>query len=197
MLAIEKKIGAELKKLAGYTFSEVAEVTGWTARRCVYKEPGKYDYIDSDYSPIEKGEKIGDKGITVFFHNTITLPAVCKGKRTALKLRMGGEGCVSINGVHYNGLDYNRNLIPLGVIEDDKPIDVVAEVNCKDLLPDSKNFYGIGLCITESSIVVKNENTWNCYYRLKTINYLIIRHTNLLRIRQELFAKALSHHFLH
>ena len=119
MLAIEKKIGAELKKLAGYTFSEVAEVTGWTARRCVYKEPGKYDYIDSDYSPIEKGEKIGDKGITVFFHNTITLPAACKGKRTALKLRMGGEGCVSINGVHYNGLDYNRNLIPLGVIEDE------------------------------------------------------------------------------
>ena len=173
MLAIEKKIGAELKKLAGYTFSEVAEVTGWTARRCVYKEPGKYDYIDSDYSPIEKGEKIGDKGITVFFHNTIKLPAACKGKRTALKLRMGGEGCVLINGVHYNGLDYNRNLIPLGVIEDDKPIDVVAEVNCKDLLPDSKNFYGIGLCITESSIVVKNENTWNCYYRLKTINSYI------------------------
>ena len=86
MLTIENKITSELRQLERYLLSSTVEFPGWVAKRSRYLEPGKYETIDKKAFPLEKGTKIGDKGITVFLKNSLTLDESYKGKRVAILL---------------------------------------------------------------------------------------------------------------
>ena len=170
MLAVDKKIQSELRRLDQFFFSEVKALSGWVARRCHYDNPGSYRFLDADYFPLAEEVKIGGKGITVFLKNQLTLDDSYKGKKVALLASFGGEGCLSVNGRHYNGMDFNRFIIPLvSCAKGDEHYDFEAEVNCKDFLPDSKFFAQVGMAISRSQVAVVDQKVWDYSFRTHTI----------------------------
>lgn len=169
MLTIEKKIRAELRRLEKYLYCHETPVEGWEARRGYYRKPGQYDMTDGEGFPLSKGQHIGEKDLTVFLKNTVKLDESYKGQTVVLLLTAGGEGCVSVNGQHYNGLDYNRNMILLTkCAEGTESYRIEAEIYCKDLILDSATAFQCDVCITQSELAAIDHDIWNYYFDVKT-----------------------------
>lgn len=162
MLDLRKKILAENRKLKKYIFSETHQFPDWKGKKSRYLNPGEYEFIDKEWFRVELNTRYGAEGITVFLQNQITLDDSFKGKNVSLLLKIEGEGCLSVNGVHHNGLDFNRYIIPL--CENSKGNEsykLEAEINCKDFLPDSAYFSEVGTMIKQSQIGIIDQNVWD------------------------------------
>lgn len=169
MLAIEKKIQSELKQLANHMFHETHELAGWKGMCAEYLAPGEYEYLDNGWFDMQSGTRYGKNGITVFMKNTLDLDSSYIGKKVVLLIKFGGEGCLSVNGKHYNGLDYNRYIIPIADnAKGNEHFDLEAEINCKDMILDSAYFSSEGMMISLSEVGVLDEDTWKCYHKFKT-----------------------------
>lgn len=169
MLSIEKKIRAELSRLEKELYCLNKPVTGWQMRRGFYKGPGRYEMEEEAWRELPQGLHGGKKDGTVFLKNRVILDADYKGKKVVLLLRAGGEGCVSINGLHYNGLDFNRNMILLTECsQGNESYDIEVEAYCKDLILDSDNAFKTDVVITQSETAAVFQAAWDYYFEIKT-----------------------------
>ena len=113
MLKVEKKIQSEINRLEQMLYRHRTPVKGWMAKQGYYRHPEEYEMMDGEWEELAEGIHVGSPDLTVFLKNHIVLDAGYKGETAVLLLKVGGEGCVSVNGNHYNGLDFNRNMILL------------------------------------------------------------------------------------
>jgi alpha-mannosidase len=170
MLTIEQKIKAELPRLEEGVFENIRDVTGWKAKKSRYLAPGSYQDLDGLWTEPKPGEHFGAPDLTVFLENRIVLDAGYKGKKTALHLVIGGEACIFINGIPYNGLDINRSIIPLtNKARGDETFDISIEAYSKDLIMSSRNKFVVDLSISCSRLVAINETIHS--YNQDVINY--------------------------
>ena len=175
MLKIERKIEAELRRLETKLYRHKTPINGWKVRRGYYKEPRHYEMTDKEPFDLQAEEHIGKKDMTAFLTNQIRLDETYQGEKTVLLLKVGGEGCVSINGAHYNGLDFNRNMILLAEsAAGNEEYDIEVETYCKDLILDSGNAFKTDVVITQSELAAIDQSAWDCYFELKT-GYEFIR----------------------
>lgn len=172
MLSNEKKVNAELKRLHRTIFEGVCEVDGWKAKCGYYKGPGKYEMLDEEWKDFAIGERVSIKDITVFLKNKVVLNESLKGKKVALLLKAGGEGCLFINGVPYNGLDLNRNMVLLteeAVGNEEYELEI--ETYCKvmvgvdeDGIPNEST---LDIALTQAQLVTINPKAWDYYFEIK------------------------------
>lgn len=169
MLKIEKKIQSELNRLERMLYKSKTPVNGWMARTGYYRHPENYEMLDEQWFPLQEGEHAGKRDLTLFLKNQVKLDDSYKGETAVLLLKVGGEGCVSINGVHYNGLDFNRNMILLSESAvGGEQYEVEIETYCKDLILDSDNAFKTDVVITQSEIAAINRPAWDYYFEVKT-----------------------------
>ena len=169
MLKIEKKIQSELNRLEGLLYYHRAPFCGWKAKRGFYKGPGQYEMLDEEWFSLSEGEHIGGKDYTVFLKNGVALDQSYEGHTAVLLLKVGGEGCISVNGKHYNGLDFNRNMVMLSpCAKGGEEYKLEIETYCKDLILDSSNVFKSDVVITQSEIAAINRPVWEYYFEIKT-----------------------------
>lgn len=169
MLTIDKKIRAEIRRLEGKMYFHFTPLENWSVKRTYYKGPEVYEDVDQDWKELPFGEHIGQKDMTVFLKNQVCLGEDYKGETVVLLLKVGGEGCLSINGAHYNGLDFNRNMIMLTEKAiGDETYDIEVESYCKDLILDSDNAFKTDVVITQSEIASIDRAVWDYYFEIKT-----------------------------
>lgn len=169
MLKIERKIESELKQLEGRLYRHRTPVGGWQAKRGFYRRPETYEMMDGEAFELSPGTHIGEKDMTVFLTNRIRLDDSYRGEKVVLLLKVGGEGCISINGKHYNGLDFNRNMVLLTDSADGgEEYDAEIETYCKDLILDSDNAFKTDVVITQSELAAVSQKIWDCYFEIKT-----------------------------
>ncbi|WP_313180136.1 alpha-mannosidase [Lacrimispora sp.] len=169
MLTIEKKIQSELNRLEGLLYYHRTPVECWLAKRGFYKGPGEYEMLDEEWFSLPKGEHIGGKDYTVFLKNRVLLDKSYEGQTAVLLLKVGGEGCISVNGKHYNGLDFNRNMVMLSpCAQGSEEYELEIESYCKDLILDSDNVFKSDVAITQSEIAAVNRPAWEYYFEIKT-----------------------------
>ncbi len=107
-------IERHIQRLEAYVYYEPIDLTSWQIRQAVYHGPGNYEFIDADWREIALGESWGGPDITAFFHTSLTVPESHSGTNTVLDLFLdGGEAQISINGRPWQGLDWNRSIVPL------------------------------------------------------------------------------------
>ncbi len=165
MLKIEKRIQAELTRLERELYERKKPVTGWEMKSGYYKKPGVYQMEKEQWEELPEGRHAGKKDLTIFLKNQIILDEGYRGKKTVLLLKTGGEGCVSINGQHYNGLDFNRNMILLTeCAAGNEEYQVEAEIYCKDLILDSDNVFKSDVVITQSETAAINQEAWDLFF---------------------------------
>ena len=169
MLKIEKKIQAEINQLNGRMYRHHSPVDGWMMKRGYYKGPEKYEMVSSHWEELPMNRHVGEKDMTVFLKNTVVLDESYKGEKVVLLLKVGGEGCLSINGEHYNGLDFNRNMILLTESAKGGEIyEVEVESYCKDLILDSDNVFKTDVVITQSEFASIDQVLWDYYFEIRT-----------------------------
>lgn len=169
MLKIEKKIQSELNRLESFLYYHRTPVEDWMAKRGFYRGPERYEMLDEEWFFLREGEHIGGKDYTVFLKNQIQLDESYAGQTSVLLLKVGGEGCISMNGKHYNGLDFNRNMVMLsGCAKGGEVYELEVESYCKDLILDSEHVFKSDVAITQSEIAAINRPVWDYYFEIKT-----------------------------
>jgi alpha-mannosidase len=111
-----------LHRLKNLKFFDPVDIGGWEHRRARYHEPGNYDYIDKQWSKIIPGEQWGGDDVTSFLRTSVHVPESHRGEDGAVQIDLdGGEALLSINGRAWQGLDWNRSLVPLFPLAEKNP----------------------------------------------------------------------------
>jgi alpha-mannosidase len=105
----------QINRLSGFAYYNPIDLSPWEYRRTRLVGPGDYQDVDSAWREIHLGEKWGGPDITVHFRKMVAIPESHSGTDVYLEIFLdGGEAQLSINGRPWQGLDWNRCLIPLG-----------------------------------------------------------------------------------
>ena len=108
-------IERHLERVEALMITDPIDIQTWQYRRARLIGQGEYDYLDADWGTINLGDEWGGHDITAFFQTSITIPASHAGPNTYLEIDMdGGETQLCVNGRYFQGLDWYRQLIPLG-----------------------------------------------------------------------------------
>jgi alpha-mannosidase len=168
MVMIKKKIEGELKYLCNNIYYNQKSIHGWKIKLSRYISPGKYEYTDNEWRDISVGEYWGSDDITAFLSNKIVLDESDIGKKVAFQIIVGGEGCVFINGIPFNGLDHHRNMVILTKC-------ALGSENFEILIEAYAKSHGIWSGdsleprLIMSRIVCENTSVKDYYYFAKTI----------------------------
>ncbi len=108
-------IARHLERIEKFVLYDPIDLPTWQYRRARLTGPGEYAHLDDAWGSIKLGEQWGGPDTTAFFRKTITIPASHAGPDTVLDIFLdGGEAQLSVNGRHYQGLDWYRSLVPIG-----------------------------------------------------------------------------------
>ncbi|MEM7333953.1 MAG: glycoside hydrolase family 38 C-terminal domain-containing protein [Chloroflexota bacterium] len=108
-------IKRHIERLEAFALREAIPLTSWAYRRAEFLGPGQYKPLDADWQVITLGEQWGGPNTTAFFKKQVIIPESHAGPDTFLDIDLdGGETQLSINGRLWQGLDFNRSLVPLG-----------------------------------------------------------------------------------
>lgn len=108
-------IERHLECVEALMITDPVDIPTWQYRRARLIREGEYEYLDANWGTIQLGDEWGGHDITAFFRTTITIPASHAGSGTYLEIDMdGGETQLCVNGRYFQGLDWYRQLVPLG-----------------------------------------------------------------------------------
>lgn len=107
-----------LSRMRGSVYENRTPITEWQHRRAHYIDRGHYHDLDDDWQPFRIGESWGGADTTSFLRSSVELPHPFSPDRTALIIDLdGGEALVSLNGRAWQGLDWNRSVVPLNGLD--------------------------------------------------------------------------------
>ena len=108
-------IERHLKKLAEYCYYDPVDLDDWQYKRAELESLASYRFIDEDWKPIRLGDWWGGKDVTAFFCKMVDIPESHAVENTMLDVFLdGGEAQLSVDGYPWQGLDWNRSLVPIG-----------------------------------------------------------------------------------
>ncbi|MCJ7821895.1 MAG: hypothetical protein MUQ26_02230, partial [Armatimonadetes bacterium] len=81
----------------------------WEIRQFRYHGPGRTEDIDREWRPFRVGDQWGGPDVSAYLRSAVTIPDELDGKPVVLRLSLGGDSLVSVNGVPHHGLDIFRN----------------------------------------------------------------------------------------
>jgi len=85
----------------------------WEIREVYFRDIGVYEPIDEDWRPIRVGDTWGGPDVSAFFRRSVTIPQAMDGRRVFLRIYVGGDSLLSLDGVPYHGLDPFRDTVLL------------------------------------------------------------------------------------
>lgn len=85
----------------------------WQIKQVYYRDVGHYEDIDVDWRDIQVGDSWGGADVSAFFRRDITIPDAMDGQRVLLRIYVGGDSLLSLDGVPYHGLDPFRDTVLL------------------------------------------------------------------------------------
>ena len=108
-------IARQLERLEALVYLDPIELPDWQYQRAQLTGPNEYEYLDTTWGDIAVGDEWGGPDTTGFFRKKLIIPASHAGSDAYLDIDMdGGETQLTINGRPWQGLDWNRSLVPLG-----------------------------------------------------------------------------------
>lgn len=108
-ISLEERIENRLEAIKGRSFKDCEILDDWQIRQARYLGPGQYEYLDADWRPLKIGDPWGDHGISAFFRRSVDVPKRFAGEKVVLRMYIGGDSLLSINGKPFHGLDPFRN----------------------------------------------------------------------------------------
>jgi alpha-mannosidase len=112
IISFEETVELKIKGLRPWIYPETAPLEGWEVREFTYTRHREREYL-GDWRPIKVGESWGGPDRSALFRCAGQMPTEFAGKPVALKIYVGGDGLLSLNGQPYHGLDPFRDTAQL------------------------------------------------------------------------------------
>ncbi|MEI7834185.1 MAG: alpha-mannosidase, partial [bacterium] len=106
---IEIRIAAIEKRLHQQRFP----LDEWETRNFFYRMPDDIEFTEPDWRKIHVGENWGGPNVSAYFRRSVTIPDEMDGKPVMMRMYLGGDSLVTVNGVPHAGLDIFRNELML------------------------------------------------------------------------------------
>ncbi len=106
-------LSRRVEEIKGQIIVKKVVLNGWSMKAAKHLAPGKYEFLDADWKPLNVGDIWARQGQTVFMRRKVQIPADWAGMRVGLTAMTGGEGLLSIDGQPFHGVDDNRGYILL------------------------------------------------------------------------------------
>lgn len=107
---LEERIGLRMDAIENRMRLIRVPLDNWEIRQFRYIKPGVTEPIDTDWRPMRIGDAWGGaQDVSACFRTTFTMPVALDGKPVLLRLFLGGDSLVKVNGVPHHGLDIFRN----------------------------------------------------------------------------------------
>jgi len=149
--------------IAGRIWPERVQLGEWKIRRAYYRGVGQYEYVDPEWRTIRIGEVWSGDDYTAFFRRKAEVPASFEGRKVVLRMFVGGESLLSVNGVPYQALDQFRFVVPL--TDSAQPSQVFdLQVESFAGSPDSP------LTLDISELAVFDQDVWDAYWDLRAVD---------------------------
>lgn len=108
-----ERVNLRLEALLERSVTDRETLHEWQFRQVYYRDVGHYEDIDTDWRTIRIGDTWGGENVSAFFRREITIPQRMAGQRVFLRIYVGGDSLVRLDGVPYHGLDPFRNALLL------------------------------------------------------------------------------------
>ncbi len=112
IISFEETVRLKIDALYPLIFPEQVPLEGWSCREFIYTRHRERQF-KGDWRPIKEGETWGGPNKSALFKTTVRIPKAFAGKKVVLKLYLGGDGLLYIDGVPYHGLDPFRDTVVL------------------------------------------------------------------------------------
>ena len=123
-------LNERIEHFRSFLHPRVVTVDEWEKREALYPEVETFTWVDDDWRPIRIGEIWGRADHICFFRRTIALPDEFAGQRVVLRMNVGGESTVFVNGSARDSLDPHRHEIVLAdPAEPGQRLDVLLETH--------------------------------------------------------------------
>lgn len=110
---LEERIELRMNAIEWRIHAIRKDLDDWEIRRFHYQMPDDIEFIDQDWQPFRLGDKWGGQGVSAYFRKKIIVPEEFDGKPVTIRMFLGGDSLVSVNGVPHHGMDIFRNEFPL------------------------------------------------------------------------------------
>ena len=111
-----KVLQRTLNRVKEMAFYNAIDLDNWKFKQARLTAPHTYEWLDKKWRTIRLGDDWGGRDVTGFFQREVVVPADLAGQDVMLDIFLdGGEAQLTVNGHPWQGLDWNRSLVPLKV----------------------------------------------------------------------------------
>ncbi|HOX28398.1 MAG TPA: hypothetical protein PLQ76_04495, partial [bacterium] len=104
-------MGVQIEVLKGRRLVDPVKLVDWRIKEAVYRGPGDYEWIDRTWRPFKPGDTWGGEDRTAFLKCTVKVPKEYRGECGVLRIVLGGEALLSLNGKPFHGLDEMHDIV--------------------------------------------------------------------------------------
>ena len=112
IISLEETFDIKVRSLRALINPETEPAGPWEVREFVYSRKRERRWT-GDWKPIAVGEHWGGPDCSALFRAKLHLPEKFAGRKVVLKLYVGGDGLLSLDGKPYQGLDPFRDTVPI------------------------------------------------------------------------------------
>jgi len=105
---IEQRMGVVQQRI----FSHRVTLDDWAIRTAHFRGLGEYEIVE-DWRPFRLGDQWGDEGLSAFFRRRAEMPKEFAGRKVLLRIYVGGDSLLRVDGVPYHGVDPFHNEVLL------------------------------------------------------------------------------------
>lgn len=113
IINFEERVSARLDAIRERMVTRRHALMEWEIREVYYRDVGDYIWIDDDWRTIRVGQTWGGPDVSAFFRRPVTIPDEMHGQRVYLRLYVGGDSLLRLDGIPYHGLDPFRDTVLL------------------------------------------------------------------------------------
>lgn len=113
LASFAERIELRLQTIADAMLPQRVPLDGWEKREGYYRGPGEYEWIDEAFRPVRIGDTWGREDSSALWRCTATVPEAFKGQRVLLRVFIGGDALLRVDGRPFHGLDWFHHEVPL------------------------------------------------------------------------------------
>ncbi len=158
--SFEERVAMRLEVIRDALYPDREPVGGWEKRRAVYRGPGDYDYLDADWQPFALGDTWGEEGMSAFFRCRATVPERFAGRKVMLRVYVGGDSLLRVDGEAYHGIDpFHSEAVLADAAEGGRTYDVEIE---SYVAWHAEKRYPFTFALAELAVV--DTEVWDAYW---------------------------------
>ena len=113
IIRFDERVDHRLESILERTIIHREPLEKWWIRQCHFRDVDSYEYKDADWREFKVGQTWGGDDVSAFFRRQVTIPERMAGERVFLRIYVGGDSLLRLDGVPYHGLDPFRSNVLL------------------------------------------------------------------------------------